>query len=129
MDNDTLIARARAVLNPRKLSPMAEAGGVGSALLTSARNIYVGVCVDTMAAGICAERAAIAAMVTAGESRIEAIVAVDWDGVVLPPCGVCREFIWQVDAGNRAARVLLPSGRSATLADLLPHHWWRGGDG
>jgi cytidine deaminase len=124
-----LIARAQAVVNPRKLSPMAEAGGVGAALVTPAGNVYVGVCIETQSAIMCAERAAIAAMVTAGESRITTIVAVDWDGEILPPCGVCREFIWQVHEANRATRVLLPGGASATLAELLPHHWWRGDDG
>ncbi|HBH26927.1 MAG TPA: cytidine deaminase [Rhodospirillaceae bacterium] len=129
MNDADLIARAQAVVNPRKLSPMAEAGGVGAALVTPAGNVYVGVCIETQSAIMCAERAAIAAMVTAGESRITTIVAVDWDGEILPPCGVCREFIWQVHEANRAARVLLPGGASATLAELLPHHWWRHGGG
>ena len=39
--------RARAVLNPRTVSPFIEAGGVAAAVLTKAGNIYVGVCIDT----------------------------------------------------------------------------------
>lgn len=126
MDDQALIDRARSVLNPRKLSAMADAGGVGCALLTKAGNVYTGVCVDTMAQSLCAERVAIGAMVTAGESRITTIAAVDWDGVILAPCGTCREFIWQVHKDNRTTRILLPKGQSALLGDLLPHHWWRG---
>jgi len=48
MINDTiLIERATAILNPRELSPRAEAGGVASALVTDSGNVYVGVCIDT----------------------------------------------------------------------------------
>ena len=38
----------------------------------------------------CAERAALYAMLTAGEHRVRRVVAVKENGVV-PPCGACRE--------------------------------------
>lgn len=41
-----LISRARSVLNPRKLSPTATAGGVACALATTTGAIHVGVCID-----------------------------------------------------------------------------------
>ena len=61
-------------------------------------------------------------MITAGESRIDTIVAVDEDGRVLAPCGRCRELIVQVDPGNAVTRVILP-GRVASARELLPDHW------
>lgn len=122
-----LIEIAKRSLNPRRLSPTAEAGGVGCALVTDKGNVYAGVCIDTASGlGFCAERNAIGAMVTQGESRIETIVAVDWNKTVLSPCGTCREFIWLVDAGNRTTRVLLKDGRVASLTELLPDHWLEG---
>ena len=122
-----LIARARAAVAPRRLSPAVEAGSVGSALVTGSGAVHVGVCLDAPCGlGFCAEGAAIAAMISAGESRIVAIVAVDRDGGLLPPCGRCRELIRQVDPGNADARILLPGDRVAFLRDLLPHPWLPG---
>lgn len=72
---------------------VAEAGGVGAALLTDSGRVYTGVCIDTSSSmGFCAEHSAAAAMVTAGENRVIRMVAVNWDETVLPPCGRCREF-------------------------------------
>ena len=123
---DDLYERARAVLNPRKLSPYAEAGGVGAALLTASGAVYVGVCIDTACSmGFCAEHAAAAAMVTAGESRVLKMVAVGWDGAILPPCGRCREFISQLHDDNLHSEVLVDDGVVLTLGELLPHDWRR----
>jgi len=51
------------------------------------------------------------------------MVAVDWDGRVLPPCGRCREFISQLDDGNAEAQVMVRDGLVLPLRDLLPHDW------
>lgn len=121
---DVLVARARAALNPRRISEAAEAGGVGAALLGGDGRVYVGACIDTACSmGFCAEHAAAAAMVTAGESRILRAVAVDWDGSILPPCGRCREFMSQLHDDNLSAEVLVAKGVVVKLADLLPHDW------
>ncbi|UJW85810.1 cytidine deaminase family protein [Devosia sp. SL43] len=85
--------------------------------------------VDTASWGLCAERSAIAAMITAGEYTISRIVAV-WRNPetgelhVLPPCGHCREFMRQVDSGNLTTTVVLGPDRVLTLAELLPEHEW-----
>jgi cytidine deaminase len=61
-------------------------------------------------------------MITAGESRIARIVAVSIDGKVVPPCGRCREFMFQIDTANlRSTVVILGPGRVAKLEALLPH--------
>lgn len=123
-DFSELCTRARAVLNPRKLSEFAEAGGVGAALLTADGNIYTGVCIDTASSmGFCAEHAAAAAMITAGESQVVRLVAVNWDGKVMPPCGRCREFISQLHSANSGAEVLVAEGCTVALGELLPHDW------
>jgi cytidine deaminase len=48
------------------------------------------------------------------------IVAVNRDGSILPPCGRCRELLWQIDPRNHATWVILGDGEGASLADLLP---------
>lgn len=124
MEFDELYQQAKAALNPRRLSEEAEAGGVGAALLTESGRVYTGVCIDTSSSmGFCAEHAAAAAMVTAGENRVVKMVAVNWDGRILPPCGRCREFISQLHPDNRAAEVLVGEARVATLRELLPFDW------
>jgi cytidine deaminase len=127
--NDDLIAAATAVLNPHRVDDRLF-GDVGSALITDAGNVYVGVCIDTTSGtGFCAEHAAIAAMVTAREYRIAKIVAVwrnDNDGTVhvVPPCGRCREFIGQIDPSNSTTEVILSPSRTALLRELLPESHW-----
>jgi cytidine deaminase len=121
---EDLYALAKAALNPRRLSASAEAGGVGAALLTPSGAVYTGVCIDTACSmGFCAEHAAAAAMVTAGESQVLRMVAVNWDGGILPPCGRCREFISQLHDENLQAEVLVGEGNVVRLRDLLPYDW------
>ncbi len=122
---DELYARARAVVNPRRLSDDVEVGGVGAAVLAESGQVYTGVCIDTSCSmGFCAEHAAIAALVTAGESgRILRMVAVGWDGRIMPPCGRCREFARQMHADNPRTEVLVAEGRVVPLEDLLPFDW------
>ena len=72
-----LYDKAREVQNAREVSPFIEAGGVAAAILTKSGNIYAGVCIDTASTlGMCAERNAIANMITNGESKIDKMVAV-----------------------------------------------------
>jgi len=120
---EELIARAQAVLNPRQIARNAWAGSVAAALVTDRGNVYAGVCIDTCSGmGFCAEHAAIAAMITAGESRITKIVAVGAGGV-MPPCGRCREFMNQIDDQNKSAEVMVSAGQVVTLKELLPFGW------
>lgn len=126
MTFDELYQQAKSVLNPRRLSDTAESGGVGAALLTDSGKVYLGVCIDTACSmGFCAEHAAAAAMVTAGENRVIKMVAVNWDGKVLPPCGRCREFISQLHPENLDAEVMVGTEIIVVLRELLPYDWRR----
>jgi len=124
MEFEELYQQAKSVLNPRRLSEEAEAGGVSAALLTESGKVYTGVCIDTACSmGFCAEHAAAAAMVTAGENRVVKMVAVNWNGKVLPPCGRCREFISQLHQDNLHAQVMVGKNKVVTLRELLPYDW------
>ena len=77
IDWEKMIAKAESVCNPRELSQSSFAASVGAAIVTDQGNIYTGVCIDTPCSmGFCAEHAAAAAMITAGENRILGVVAV-----------------------------------------------------
>jgi cytidine deaminase len=124
MDFDELYKQAKFVIHPRKLSSDADAGGVGAALLSESGKVYVGVCIDTACSmGFCAEHAAAAAMVTAGENRVLKMIAVGSEGNIMPPCGRCREFISQLHDDNLNAQVLVAEGVVVLLRDLLPYDW------
>jgi cytidine deaminase len=121
-----LYDEARRVQKPRTISPFIDAGGVGAAILTKGGNIYVGVCIDTSCSlGMCAERAAIANMITMGESKIDKVVAVMSDGRVGPPCGACREFMMQLDKDSGDIEILvdLETRRTVRLSELYPDFW------
>ena len=129
MTDDDLIQMAASVLKPHEGPDGRLFGDVAAALLSEKGQVFKGVCVDTASWGLCAERSAIAAMVTTGEYRIQKIVAVwrdERDGrlSILPPCGVCREFMRRIDSGNLETVVLLGRDSALTLADLLPRHEW-----
>ena len=125
-DWNALISAAKSVQNKRDISPFIEAGGVAAAILTEAGNIYVGVCIDTSCTlGMCAERNAIANMITNGESKIKKLVAMMSDGTVGMPCGACREFLMQLDRESGEIEILKDTETHDTvrLRDLVPG-WW-----
>ena len=123
---EKLYTAARQVQHDRTISPFIEAGGVAAAVLTKAGNIYLGVCIDTAASlGMCAERNAIANMITNGESQIDKVAAVMPDGTVGPPCCACREFMMQLDRNSGNIEILMDYGsrRTVRLRELVPD-WW-----
>ena len=125
---EELYEAARTVQRGREISPFMEAGGVAAAIRTKSGNTYVGVCIDTASSlGMCAERSAMASMITRGESRIDKVVAVMPDGKVGPPCGACREFMMQLDRDSGEIEILLDLDRRETvrLRELMPR-WWGG---
>jgi cytidine deaminase len=125
---DKLYNEALSVQNARVVSPFIEAGGVAAAIESESGNIYVGVCIDTCSSlGMCAERAAIANMLTHGESRIRRVVAVMSNGKVGSPCGACREFMMQLDKNSSNIEILLDadSKSTVTLGALCPDWWGR----
>ena len=96
---------------------------VGAALLAQSGNVYGGVNVENAAypVGICAERAAVAAAVTAGERAFEALAVIADSPDVCAPCGMCRQMLTEFPI----ARIILANTAGArrvlTPAALLPH--------
>lgn len=120
MSFDELIKRAEASLGLRQIARNAWAGSFASALLSESGKVYTGVCIDVCSGiGFCSEHAAIAAMITAGESRIIKIVSINKNGAV-PPCGRCREFMNQIHDENKNAEIMVSKQKVVTLKELLP---------
>jgi len=124
MTFEELYKKAESAIYPRKLSEYAEAGGVAAAILAESGNVYIGVCIDTACSmGFCAEHAAAAAMISAGESRVLKMITAGRDGHIMPPCGRCREFISQIHSENMNAEVMVGEGITVTIKELLPYDW------
>jgi cytidine deaminase len=121
--NHDLIEQARRMLNPRQLALGNTAGDVACALLSASGKLYYGVCIDIGSGiGFCAEHAAVAAMITAGESCIARVVAVWGEDKILPPCGRCRELMYEIDEANYdSTDVILGENTVVKLKELLPH--------
>ena len=119
-----LIGAARPLLRNLTLGrPDFDAATVAAAIQSSTGKIYTGVCIHlSCGIGFCAEHAAAAEMIKAGETEIEMIVAVA-DDCILSPCGRCREFLIQIDPRNADSVVILGDDQSVRLRELLPHHW------
>ena len=118
---------AKAVLKPRNVSSIIEAGGVAAAIESASGKIYVGVCVDSACTlGICAERNAIFNMITNGEDAMKRVIAINSKGRAIPPCGACRELMSQLMPEDyKTIEVMLDdeNGLVVTLGDLTPE-WW-----
>ena len=123
LTNEQLIQRAKSVVRPKEISEGVSTGDVGCALISENNHLYLGVSIHACCGvGFCAEHSAIAAMVTNGEYRIKKIVAVSSDDI-LPPCGRCRELMYQIDEKNWNTEIIIDKNRVVKLKDLLPEPW------
>jgi cytidine deaminase len=98
---------------------------VGAALRTANGHVHKGCNVENASfpEGCCAETAAIAAMVSAGESDIAEIAILGPDGRETLPCGGCRQRLAEFGSADLAVHTRDATGawRTMTLGELLPH--------
>lgn len=123
---DELCEKANNVRNKREISGMISVGSVGAAILTKNHNIYTGVCIDTASTlGMCAERNAIANMITNNENEIIKLVCIDSKGRVGSPCGACREYLMQLSKNSKNIEILVDRENKnvVNLEQLIPD-WW-----
>jgi cytidine deaminase len=70
---------------------------VGAAVRTKSGRMFGGCNVENASYGltICAERVAIFKAISEGEREFEAIAVVTDADALTPPCGACRQIIWE----------------------------------
>ena len=70
---------------------------VGAAVRTKSGRIYMGCNVENASYGltICAERVAIFKALSEGERGFDAVAVVADTENLTPPCGACRQIIWE----------------------------------
>ncbi|MFH1073017.1 MAG: cytidine deaminase [Nanoarchaeota archaeon] len=124
LTNSQMIQKAKSIARLHHASDEVRIGEVGCVLLTEKNNIFMGVSIHACCGvGFCAEHSAIAAMVLNQEYKIKKIVAVSGDGTVLPPCGRCREFMYQIDKANYDTDIIIEKNKTVKLRNLLPMIW------
>jgi cytidine deaminase len=93
--DDQLIAAARAA-REHAHAPFSEFR-VGAAVRTKSGHIFGGCNIENASYGLtlCAERVAIFKAVSEGEREFDAIAIVTDSEALTPPCGACRQIIWE----------------------------------
>ena len=97
---------------------------VGAALLAADGSVTEGCNVENAAypAGICAERAAVAAAVTRGVRTFRALVIATDADAPAPPCGMCRQVLMEFSPELSVVSVTRAGAESRwSMAELLPH--------
>nr|WP_317894543.1 cytidine deaminase [Pyrofollis japonicus] len=85
---------------------------VAAAVEAEDGSVFLGVNVENASYGltICAERSAVASMVTAGKRKLRKVVIVSSTEEPLPPCGACLQVL--VEFGDRGTVVVSISAKS-----------------
>ena len=95
IDREALIAAAR-VARENAHVPFSRFK-VGAAVLGRSGRVFGGCNVENASYGLtlCAERVAIFKAVSEGERGFEAVAVVTDTNALTPPCGACRQIIWE----------------------------------
>jgi len=96
---------------------------VGAAVETEDGKIYIGCNVESASYGltVCAERVAIWKGISRGEKRFCRIAVVVDTEELTPPCGICRQIIWEF-CGDVPVILSNLDGKTETImmSELLP---------
>jgi cytidine deaminase len=94
-ERDTLIAAARAA-REHAHAPYSNFR-VGAALRAKSGRIFTGCNVENSTYGLtlCAERVAVFKALSEGERGFDAVAVVTDSGALTPPCGACRQILWE----------------------------------
>jgi cytidine deaminase len=120
-DNQSLIETATAA----RLQSVAPFSNflVGAALRTKAGKVYTGCNIESASYGltVCAERVAIWKALSEGERDFTDLVVVADTESLTPPCGTCRQIIWEFAKHARITLANLRGQREeVSIKDLLP---------
>lgn len=120
--DEALIAAARAA-REHAHAPFSKFR-VGAAVGTKSGRIFAGCNIENASYGLtlCAERVAVFKAISEGEHQFEAIAVVTDADALTPPCGACRQIIWEFcgDVAVVMANLHGKIERERSL-NLLPH--------
>lgn len=132
LDDDRIAAVRRAAQAARSRARCRHSGfAVGAAITTAAGRVFAGCNVESASYGLtmCAERSAICAWATAtdrdsgapdDDERISHVVIDTCAAVPTPPCGACRQWLYEFARGAVVISFAGQSRKSWRVLDLLP---------
>lgn len=114
----------KAALKARRRARAAYSGfKVGAALQVDGNKIHSGCNIENASFGlsVCAERVALLKAVSEGAETFHAVAVVTGARDVTPPCGACRQLLWEY-CGDIPVHLVNLRGKVRTyrLAELLP---------
>jgi cytidine deaminase len=118
---ESLIAAARGARD-QSIAPFSHFL-VGAALETAAGKVYTGSNIESASFGltVCAERVAIWKALSEGERDFTALAVVADTDSLTPPCGTCRQIIWEFAKQATIVLANLHDQREQVhILDLLP---------
>jgi cytidine deaminase len=96
---------------------------VGAALETEDGRIYTGCNIENATYGLtlCAERVAVFKAVSEGARKFKRIAVAADTGTLTPPCGACRQILWEF-CGDAELTLVNLEGKSETIRmkDIFP---------
>ena len=100
---------------------------VGAAVQTKGGAVFAGCNVENASYGatICAERAAVAAAVAAGERELVALAITSGAKSPIPPCGICRQWLAELAPGLSIRSYAGERHTEYDLGSLLPDAFGR----
>lgn len=97
---------------------------VGAAIETAAGRIFTGCNIENISLGltVCAERVALWKALSEGEREFKRIAVVSDAETPAPPCGACRQLLWEYcgDLPVLLHSLLRSQSQTVQLAELLP---------
>jgi cytidine deaminase len=118
---DTLISAARTA-RERAYAPFSKFK-VGAAIEDEHGTIYTGCNVENASYGLtlCAERVAVFKAISEGAGKLMRIVVVADTPTPTPPCGACRQILWEFMGDTAITLVNLADQRETlTLSSIFP---------
>lgn len=119
-----LVEAAKAII---KLRYKEDWHHVGAALRTRSGKVFSAVHLEAYIGriAVCAEAIALGMAAAAGDTEIDTIVAVNKDGKIVSPCGMCREMI--SDYSPNAVVIIMREGHvsAVQISELLPEKYHR----
>ena len=120
-DLENLVEAAREV-RERAYAPFSNFK-VGAAVKTKSGKVYIGCNIESASYGltVCAERVAIWKAVSEGEREFTNVAVVADTEELTPPCGVCRQIIWEF-CGDIPVTFANLKGKTETvqMKEILP---------
>ncbi|NPE26496.1 cytidine deaminase [Methanococcoides sp. SA1] len=119
-EDKEIIKKAKALW---KRDYVSQKHSVAAILISKSGEIFEGMSMEfNCGIAVCAERVAIFKMMPK-EDEIKKIVAV-YKNKVIPPCGVCREIMYEMNIKNlKNAEIIISGTKKTKLKELFPADW------